>query len=70
MNFDFNRKTKEGNIGMNCWYTYNERYRATAMRVFFKREAALWIPVVFFFFYFVTVIVAKLKLKGANLKVK
>jgi len=36
---------------------------------FFKREAALWIPV-FFFFLFVTVIVAKLKLKSANLKVK
>jgi len=37
--------------------------------VFFKREAALWIPVFFFcFFLFVTVIVAKLKLKSANLK--
>ena len=35
---------------------------------FFKREAALWIPVLFFLF--VTVIVAKLKLKSANLKMK
>jgi len=37
--------------------------------LFFKREAALWIPV-FSFILFETVIVAKLKLKSANLKVK
>jgi len=35
---------------------------------FFKREAALWIPV--FFFKFVTVIVAKLKLKQCQFKGK